>query len=332
VLPFVVLDQAPPRPTPEDRPLTEGYRPQLTPEGRRHPLFRFGKKEDEAAQVWARLPPLFWAARGYARKPAAEVLAVHPDRPAEGNAGGKHPLVLQQFAGAGRVLFLGFDETWRWRFRADEPHFNQFWLQSVRALARARRGKAELKLVPDGPVRRGDRITVQVGFPDDAPPPADGTVVKVRVTRTPLPGPDGSTGPGEAESQLLVLARDKADRRRFEGVLTRTPEGAYNFVLADPDVGAAPPSASTRVLPPATERERVDLNVADLSAAAARSHGRFYTLATADEFFADLKDPERVPLNEPRPPLPLWNHAGVFGLLLAALAAEWLLRKRDRLL
>ncbi|QDU23209.1 VWA domain-containing protein [Urbifossiella limnaea] len=326
VLPVVVLEVVP-RPTPEDRPLTEGYRPQLTPEGKRHPLFRFGKKDAEAEQIWARLPPLFWAAKGYARKPAAEVLAVHPDRAAEGNTGGKHPLVLQQFAGAGRVVFLGFDETWRWRFRADEPQFNAFWLQSVRALARARRGKPELKLLPDGPVRRGDRITVQVGFPDDAPAPPEGTVVKVRVTRSPLPG-----SAGEAETQLLVLARDKADRRRFEGVLTRTPEGVYQFVLSDPDVGAAPPSASVRVLPPATERERVDLNAPDLIAAAAKSHGKFYTLATAEAFFADLKEPDRVPLNEPRPPLPLWNHAGVYGLLLLALLGEWLLRKRDRLL
>lgn len=326
VLPVVVLETVI-RPTSEDRPLTDGYRPQLTPEGKRHPLFRFGKKDAEADVIWARLPPLFWAAKGYARKPAAEVLAVHPDRAAEGNTGGKHPLVLQQFAGAGRVIFLGFDETWRWRFRADEPQFNAFWLQSVRALARARRGKPELKLIPDGPVRRGDRVTVQVGFPDDAPAPPDGTVVKVRVTRSPLSGTSG-----DAESQVLVLARDKADRRRFEGVLTRTPEGAYGFVLSEPDAGAAPPSAGLEVKPPATETERVDLNAPDLIAAAAKSHGRYYTLATAENFFADLREPDRVPLNEPRPPLPLWNHAGVWGLLLLALLSEWLLRKRDRLL
>lgn len=330
VLPVVPLDAAAPRPTPEDRPLTEGYRPQLTPAGQRHPVFRFSPDPAEAERVWNRLPPLYWHARGYARKPAAEVLAVHPDRPAEGGPGREsHPLALQQFAGAGRVLFLGFDETWRWRFRADEVQFNRFWLQAVRALARTRRGKAELRLDPAGPFRRGDRITVKVGFPDDAPAPGDGAVVKVRVTRSPLPNPDGSSGTGETETQEIVLTRDRADRRQFEGVLTRTPEGVYRFALADADTTSA---AVVRVLPPATERERVDLNAPDLAAAAARSHGRFYTLATADEFFTDFKDPDRVPLNEPRPPLPLWNHPAVFGLLLAALAAEWLLRKRDRLL
>jgi hypothetical protein len=332
VLPVVPLDAAP-RPTPEDRPLTDGYRPGLTVTGKAHPLFRFSPDPAEADRVWNRLPPLYWYARGYARKPAAEVLAVHPDRPAEGGPGREnHPLALQQFAGAGRVIFLGFDETWRWRFRADEVQFNRFWLQAVRALARTRRGKVELKLEPAGPFRRGDRIGVKVHFPDDAPEPPEGTVVRVRVTHSPLPNADGTSGPGETEAQELVLSRAKTGRGEFEGVLTRTPEGVYRFTLADPDPGPNPASAEAKVLPPPAERERVELNRADLAAAAERSHGRFYTLADADELFTDLKDLEPVSLNEPRPPLPLWNHPSVFVLLLAVLAAEWLLRKRDRLL
>ncbi|HEX4607629.1 MAG TPA: hypothetical protein VH092_05425, partial [Urbifossiella sp.] len=333
VLPVVPLDLVPPRPTPEDRPITDGYRPGLTPTGKAHPLFRFSPDPAEADRIWARLPPLYWYARGYTRKPAAEVLAVHPDRPAEGGPGREgHPLVLQQFAGAGRVIFLGFDETWRWRFRADEVQFNRFWLQAVRALARTRRGKVELKIDPAGPFRRGDRIAVKVRFPDDAPEPPEGTVVRVRVTRTPLVNPDGTPGPGEAETQDLVLSRARTGRGEFEGVLTRTPEGAYRFSLADPDPGPNPSSAEAKVLPPPAERERVELNRADLAAAAERSHGRFYTLADAADLFTDLKDLEPVPLNEPRPPLPLWNHPAVYGLLLLALTAEWLLRKRDRLL
>src|SRR5262249_11238696 len=126
VLPVVPTDGRP-KPTPEDRPLTEGYRPRLTPAGQRHPLFRLRPDEAESAQVWNRLPPLYWYARGYKRKPAAEVLAVHPDRTAEapGPTGRpeNHPLALQQFVGGGRVIFLGFDDTWRWRFRNDEEHF-----------------------------------------------------------------------------------------------------------------------------------------------------------------------------------------------------------------
>ena len=334
VLPVVPTEGTPPAPTPEDRPLTEGFRPTLTPTGKSHPLFRFSPDPAEADRVWGRLQPLLWHARGYRRKPAAEVLAVHPTRPAEGGPGREnHPLVLQQFVGAGRVIFLGIDETWRWRFRADETQFNRFWTQAVRTLARSRRARTELKLEPGGgPFRRGDRVTVRVRFPDDAPPPAADTVVRVRLERGPLPSPDGSPGPGETTSKEIVLTRVKGERAEFEAVETNTPEGEYRFTLTSPDAGPAPARAEAKVLPPPAERERVDLNRADLQAAAERSHGAFYTLADADKVFDDLRDLEPVPLNDPRPPLPLWNEPAVFLLLACVLAAEWLLRKRERLL
>ena len=67
---------------------------------------------------------------------------------------GGEPLVVQQFVGAGRVLFLGFEESWRWRFRADEPRFNQFWIQMVRYLARVRPSRAEIRLDRQTPYRR----------------------------------------------------------------------------------------------------------------------------------------------------------------------------------
>jgi hypothetical protein len=38
----------------------------------------------ENARLWAGFKPFFWAASGYRRKATAEVLAVHPDRPADG--------------------------------------------------------------------------------------------------------------------------------------------------------------------------------------------------------------------------------------------------------
>jgi Mg-chelatase subunit ChlD len=332
VMPIVPNDGLPPKPTSEESPIMESYRPHLTPAGRSHPLFRFHSDPAESERIWNRLQPLFWHATGYKRKPAAEVLAVHRDKPADGGRE-QHPLVLQQFVGAGRVIFLGFDETWRWRFRTDEEQFNKFWLQAVRVLARARRGKIELKLKDGGgPYRRDDRIAVRVRFPDDAPAPPEGTVVRVQVQRTPLPNADGSPGMGEVESQDLLLTRVKGERAEFEGVLTRTPEAVYRFTLVEPDAGPNPPRAEAKVLPPPTERERLDMNRQALVAAASISHGGFYTLDTAEKVFDDLRDLEPIELNEPRPPIALWNHPAVYGLLFLALVAEWLLRKRERLL
>jgi hypothetical protein len=333
VLPVIPVEDAKPQPTPENQPIAEGYRPSLTHTGRSHPLFRFSPDAGESARIWARLQPLYWFAKGYRRKPAAEVLAVHPSRAAEGVSRENHPLVLQQFVGAGRVLFFGFDETWRWRWRADEEQFNRFWTQVVRVLARARRGRIEMKLEPGGgPYRRDDRISIKVRFPDDAPTPPEGTTVRVQIKRTPLPNPDGSMGPGDLESREIILHRVKSERAEFEETITRTPEGRYQFTLVEPSPGPVGPQVEATVLPPPDERENVDMNRADLTAAAELAHVRFYTLASADKVFDDLHDLEPIPLNEPRPPLPLWNQPLIFALLLSLFAAEWLLRKREGLL
>ncbi|HVL11593.1 MAG TPA: hypothetical protein VM529_03460, partial [Gemmata sp.] len=96
--------------------------------------------------------------------------------------------------------------------------------------------------------------------------------------------------------------------------------------------GLSPPTATARVLPPPNERERVELNKPDLTAAAALSQGGFYTIADADRVLDDLKDFERVPLNEPCPPVELWNSPWVYLILALLLSSEWLLRKRERLL
>jgi hypothetical protein len=336
VLPVVPSD-APPRRTPDDHPITDGYRPRLTPIGQRHPLFRFAPDDAESARVWSRLPPLLWYAKGYTRKLTATVLAAHPDRPAEGEfAGEAHPLVLQQFVGAGRVLFVGFDETWRWRFRVDEDRdraatpFNSFWVQAVRGLARSRVERVRLKLDKQTAYRRDERVVVSAEFPADAPDPGPNTAVRVLVQRSPLPGAPTAGG---TETQTLALARvEGAPVPTYRAALPRTPEGVYRFVLTDPGVPGEPPRAEAKVLPPPSELDQLEMNAADLSAAATVSNGGFYTLASADRVLDDLKNLDRIPLNQAGPPLPLWNQPATFGLLLALLAAEWLLRKRERLL
>lgn len=317
------------RPTPEDTPISDGYRPKLTATGQQHPLFRFVADETENAKVWANLKPLLWHATGYKRKLSAEVLAVHPDKLAEG---GEHfPLVLQQFAGLGRCVFLGFDETWRWRFRLDEEKFNQFWVQAVRVLARNRLARAELRTDRQTAYRRDDPIKLTLRFPDDAPPPDEKSGVRLTAERSPPRNPDGTAGAGPTETQTVKLAKVDGTRATYTATLTRTPEGEYRFWLSEPAVPGTKPRAEARVLPPPGERDRLEMNRAELTKASAESRGKFYTLADADTLIDDLPDAERVPLDQPCPPVPVWNHEGMFGLLAVLLVTEWILRRRERL-
>jgi Mg-chelatase subunit ChlD len=333
VLPVAVGDAPVAARPPEEQALTDEYQPRLTPAGRIHPLFRFASDEAESARVWGNLKPLYWYATGYRLKPRTSVLAVHPTRPAEGGAAGdNHPLVVQQYAGAGPVLFFGFDDTWRWRFRADEEHFDRFWMQAMRVLSRSRVRRPEL-LLSGSEFRRDEKVTVRVRFPIEAPTPPGDAPVRVAVTRGPLRAADGAAGVGPTDTATLVLTRDaRAPTVQYEATLARAPEGEYRFELIDPDVPGGRPWATARVRPPLNEYDRTEMNVADLRAAATISGGGFYTLDTADDVFADLKNLQRVPLNRPCPPVPIWNQPLVYLLLVLLLLSEWLLRKRERLL
>jgi hypothetical protein len=149
--------------------------------------------------------------------------------------------------------------------------------------------------------------------------------------RSPPRAPDGSGGAGPTESQSIRLAKVDGTRATYTATLTRTPEGEYRFWLAEPAVTGSKPRAEARVLPPPGERERLEMNRPELTKAAAESRGKFYTLADAETVIDDLPDAERVPLNQPCPPVPVWNHEATFGLLAVMLAAEWILRRRERL-
>jgi hypothetical protein len=311
-------------------------RPELTPTGRSHPIFRFSPDEATNREIWKQLPELQWWSEGFRIQRAAEVLLVHPQRPDSepGRAGpgeGGYPLFVQQFVGAGRSMFLGFDESWRWRLRENELRFNQFWIQTVRYLARSRLGRILLRVDRQTPYRRGEPVKVTVRFPDDSPPPAADTRVEVVATRTALRGTSGDSSPG-IEKETLQLAKLEGSRATFEAVLTRTPEGEYRFRLSAPSVSDPKPQAETRVLSPPGEMDQLRMNLLGMKRAAEETHGRFYTPADADRLLDELPAGSRVAINTPQPPRLLWNHFTMFFLALGLLGTEWVLRKRKHLL
>jgi hypothetical protein len=315
------------------------FRPVLTGTGRFHPLFRFSPDEGENHSIWNNLAEVYWWSEGFRLQPAAEVLMVHPNRPADDRvaeeSGGKGglPLLVQQFVGAGRSMFLGIDETWRWRLREDEFRFNQFWIQMVRHLARRRTGRIELRLDRQTAYRRGEPIKLTVRFPDDAPPPAAAVSVEVLALRRPLGDAAGGNGASSAtEKETVLLHKIEGGRATYEGTLARTPPGEYRFILNSPAVARFRPHAEARVLPPPGEMESLRMNQADMERAAKESHGRFYTLATADQLFDDLPTGTRLVISTPQPPFLLWNQPAVFAAAILLIGSEWALRRRKHLL
>lgn len=296
----------------------QGYRPSLTVEGRSHPIFQFSDDVTVNARVWRYLPELFWMFEAPRKAPAAFVLAEHPQLTGQD---GKLPLILYQFVGAGKVMFNGFDDTWRWRFRVgDNGPFGRFWIQTIRFLARSKLlGQKQAEVVTDRRrYQRGQPVQIQVRFPNPGIAPKSGQVT-VQLDRK-------GQGP-----RRLVLKSSTSAKNIFEGALLGTREGEYEVRLLPPPVlQGALPSTSFRVEAPAGEFERVQMNEPALVRAAADSGGRFYTPAATETLPKDLPPPQKVPLDTD-PPIPLWNTWPILLLFLTVLTLEWILRKRAQM-
>ncbi|MCI0637853.1 MAG: VWA domain-containing protein [Gemmataceae bacterium] len=322
-----------------DRP--KSYRMELTPIGRMHSIFKFTNDDAENFALWQKLAPIYWSSSGFRLKPLAEVLAVHPTERApvrDPGSDGKLPLVVQHFVGSGRCMFFGIDETWRWRFRDDEPRFKNFWIQVVRYLSRTRVTKTDLRLDKQTPYRLGEPIKVTVRFPENAPGGPDVRAkLDVKVTVEYRPTAKKGDTPGDPEIQTLTLAKLEGSQATFEALVNRTREGKYRFRLTAPDVskiqpdGEKPSAEATVELPPG-ELERLRMNQQELMQAADSTQGRFYTIANANDLLDELPAGFRVSLSTPRPPVLLWNHWLMFLVVLGLFTAEWVLRKRKHLL
>src|SRR5207244_10244232 len=79
-------------------------------------------------------------------------------------------LFARQHYGFGRVLFVGLDSTWRWRYRTGDAYHHRFWGQVVRWAASDKplvAGNEYVRFGTRAPVyRQGGEIDLVVRFDD----------------------------------------------------------------------------------------------------------------------------------------------------------------------
>jgi uncharacterized membrane protein len=284
------------------------------------PGFRLADSIAESREQWRQLAPLYWFYEPAALKPGARVLAEHPTAP--GPQGGRIPLVMLQYAGAGKVVFHAFDDTRRWRFRVGDRWFARYWVQTLRYLSRAKllgKDRAAELVVDRREYRRGESVRLRLRFLDDrlAPAEDDGAAVIVEQAGQP--------------NRRITLHRTASDRGMFEGSLARAATGDYHAWLAAPTLEGSPPAVDFRVAPPPGETARIEADLAALRALAEATKGRYYAPNETAGLLKDLPDGRQVPV-ETLPPAALWNRWPGLVLMLAALVAEWIGRKRCGLL
>jgi hypothetical protein len=308
-----------------------GFPLSLTADGQRAWFLSLADNAAGNQEQWANFPPHFWAIVG-SPKPGAEVLATVP-----GPDGAQAPAVVRQNYGFGRVLSLGIDSTWRWRYKAGDQFHHRFWGQVVQWAASDRllpavNAAGTIRFGPREPATRGGQdVEIAVRTSETVKPP------KGMKTATVIRLPDK---PGEKESIATVspLTVPEGKPRELMTKLRGLAPGRYAVELSVPEWdaelrgspgadGKVPPLRAPLEIVPPDYAELVDLtpNMDWLQKAARETGGKVHTVDTLDELVESLsaKLATRDAVDE-RP----WRRSWwLFGLVVGLLAVEWIVRK-----
>jgi hypothetical protein len=288
--------------------------------------------------LWSGLPRHFWGVIGRS-KPAATTLACVREATAGAQAKEtERALIVRHNYGLGRVLFIGLESTWRWRYKVGDRYHHRFWGQVVRWAASDKplaAGNKDIRFgTRDALYRQGQEIELQARLGVEAGQLRPGAPVTARILRE----PSASSDPLSPSVALVPLTRREAQPRVLEGRFRDLPPGQYAMEVAIPewsDKLQGPPGpdgkptklrASFTVLPPESE-EMVELatNFPLLEELAAKSGGKVFTPENTSELLDLLarREVTREHYSEHR----LWQWWATLALVLFLLTTEWIVRK-----
>ncbi|TAJ02723.1 MAG: VWA domain-containing protein [Planctomycetota bacterium] len=248
------------------------------------------------------------------RRPGAIVLARHPSAD---NERGPLPLVVAAHHPRGRVLYLGIDSTWRWRFEFGDRYHERFWRNALRwlALERTRGAEGRVRLqAPRSTSDLGQRVALEARVLDQDWQPSSEPRQPVQ-----LADPEGR------EFQI-ELALDPASKGTYRGDFDPDRPGSWRAWI-DKD-GATVARAEVIVRLPQLESRDTTPDPAALAALSRATGGRALVLEQVEELRDELPGGEewREPISAELEDV--WDGPWTLIALLSLLCVEWLLRKR----
>ena len=262
---------------------------------------------------WEELPGIYWSLRVRKAKPGATVLFTHSD-PSRALSGKAQPLMAWQYFAGGRTIFLGSDETWRWRATTEEI-YDQFWLQTIRHLTEARLsgGRRSVLQSDRQAYGFGDIVRLSALLQDENFKPLEDDTQAVIIE-----GPDGDT----AEVQL---EKDTAAPGWYRGIYIPRILGSYKLRLANGT------TTSLRVEPPELEYREPQLDEQSLKELATQTGGSYSQLWNSGGIPEKIDQRPEIIVTKDEP-LTLWDNWLSLYLLAGLLTIEWVLRKLVQLL
>jgi len=289
---------------------------ELTAAGRANLMMRLSDRDEESAAIWKQLPPIYWVAKVSRPKPAAEVLLVDPD-PGKESRFGKMPVVAMQQYGQGQVMYVGTDNTWRWRKNVGDLYYTALWGQIAQRMAMLHvlGGSKRTRLSTDKKSYvTGERVLVFARLQTPgAEPLQDGSV-------------KGVYGLRSGGKQTEVILRSAPDHPGlYRGEFIAPFAGQYQFFI---EQDLETPLDFT-VTEPKFEFGETAMNESMLRDMATASGGAFFR----EEDLFKLPDTIAAKTERVKSPLEveLWSSPLYFVLMLLVLSGEWVLRKMSQL-
>jgi len=300
---------------------------EITEAGMRDSIFEFNRDPVKNRRILAQLPGMMWHFSVTREKPGATVLARHGHPGIFTTVNGQRQqevLMATHLVGPGRVVYLGFDSTYRWRF-VDERLFDGFWARVIdrAGLMKQMGGQHPYRLSTDRDTYQpGEAVTITARFVDGAQRDAGLNVLYAQIQ-------NGSDDPftlelsPSAEDENVFTATFNESDRQGDYLLRVWPGDASTQSLSKPNTH----SFSVEVID--EEIENPTLDDTTLRTIASTTQGQYFTLADVkglpEALRVGLVDKVQVKTQ------PIWDAPLLIILFMGAIIAEWIIRKRCRL-
>jgi hypothetical protein len=320
ILPVVVDSSARMR---DDHP----FHMQLSLDALNYKFMQLGEGEqasDASRHAWDNMGMLPWYQPVKWKHPLATVLAEHPtDMTADGRS--HQPLIaIREFPSGGKVVYIGFNETWRLRRKFGEQYYRQFWGQMIQHIGLSNHIGLEKRFVVKTDklqYKPDDRVRLTVQAYDANFEPLTVEKLSDKNLTAEVLAPRRSEG-APVDSQTLNISQ--LSKGVFEIEFPVLASGGYRVRVKDPITGT-PKEVSFRVVNLSPERQTAVRNVQLQEQIAAESQGKTYDLETASRI------PDEINLKTFRETstkvLALWSTWLCFGLGVLLMLGEWLTRK-----
>jgi hypothetical protein len=284
---------------------------ELTTDGQRFDALRLSDSPSANATLWPTLPKVNWHSN-VEPLPAAVTLAK-----------AQQPMIVFRQVGAGAVLYLGTDELWSWRFQVADLYHQRLWMQLGAWIA--------------APPFQIDQKKLSLGTDHLRYSPGESSEIRVRVRN------DNGDIIADAQPRAYLL-HDGAEVATLQLEADPTHIGVYRALT--PPLRAGTYEIAVAESPSAPRSDaRLSLHVSDtgnpewatltmnrmlLETMATNSGGRFLREEQAATLLPGLlqsMDRKQVITDETI----LWSSWWWFGAAILLLTAEWLMRKRLKL-